>query len=268
MRRSLILPLLLAGVLLPRLGAAQTYHITQCLGGCPTGGPRGNELIVRHVYAVSVNPGTGSADWVAYRILRGTVGVASLLPRAWQEDDLASETARAAAAPAQTVQLTQPQAANQLEQAYRLTEVQVDPGDQGHLIPLSGFAGTGYWPELNLLSVRGVLASAMRQGPWARLDQSINALAQDLGEVAVFAGPVYTRGDRRQRPWAVFKVVATRDGRVSAFLFPQDLTPHVSHCGQLTSLAQVSRLSGWQFFPQQPDWPTGTLNVELECPEE
>ncbi|MEQ8955791.1 MAG: hypothetical protein RL120_16790, partial [Gammaproteobacteria bacterium] len=55
---------------------------------CPAGAPASNEIVVRHLFAAAINSQTGIADWVAYRVLRDSLGVASLLPRYWAQDSL------------------------------------------------------------------------------------------------------------------------------------------------------------------------------------
>ena len=70
-------------------------HIAHCLQGCPAGTPDSNEIVVRHLYAVSINAGSQLADWVSYRVLPDSIGVASLLPREWQTDQLARNGAQA-----------------------------------------------------------------------------------------------------------------------------------------------------------------------------
>ena len=67
---------------------AQTIHISHCLAGCPVSVLPGNEVVVRHLFAGSIEKDSGLAEWVAYRVLSGSVGIASLLPRYWAEDRL------------------------------------------------------------------------------------------------------------------------------------------------------------------------------------
>ena len=51
--------------------------------------PRNSKLVIHHVYAAGLNSQTGFADyWVAYRMTKEAVGVASLLSRGWQLDRL------------------------------------------------------------------------------------------------------------------------------------------------------------------------------------
>jgi endonuclease G len=266
--------LLVLLVLLPATGVqAQTLHIAHCLAGCPRGTEADNELVVRHLYAVSINARTHLADWVAYRVLKDTIGVASLLPREWRADDLSANSLQPDTLAGADTGIRQPNLENQQDQAYRLTEILISPGDRGRLVPMSSFAATAYWSDLNLLSVMSLQKSDMRQGPWARLDQAINALARSEGEVAVVSGPVYDaldyeagRGEDGVMPRAFYKVVALADGRLSAFVFLQDLPQHASYCRQLTSVEEVERSTGLELFPLQPDWPRGDLNLALGCP--
>ena len=58
------------------------------LEGCPTGTPETNDMVIREIYALSNNPDTKFADWVAYRVTRETIGTSNSLDREWQNDDL------------------------------------------------------------------------------------------------------------------------------------------------------------------------------------
>ena len=262
-----------SAMLPPVMVDAQTVHIAHCLAGCPQGAAPSNEIIVRNLFAVSINRQSGLADWVSYRILPGTVGVASLLPRDWQEDPLLAANIQSEIAVDSTPRLQQPVLDNQQDQAYRLTEFTVAASDRGRLIPMSSFAGTSYWQDLNYLSVMSPLQADMRSGPWSRLDQAVNQLSSTAGEVFVVAGPLYRSGlpgERRAAadsfmPEAFYKVIAAADGAVSAFIFSQDLPPHASYCAQRVSLAQVEQRSGLRLFPDSSAWPAASLDFPLGC---
>lgn len=60
--------------------AAARVHIAHCVEACPQAGET-REVVVHHLYAAAIDPGSRLAEWVAYRVLGGTLGVASLLPR-------------------------------------------------------------------------------------------------------------------------------------------------------------------------------------------
>ncbi len=44
----------------------QTVQSFHCLASCPNGAPATNTLLIREIYALSNNPETKFADWVAY----------------------------------------------------------------------------------------------------------------------------------------------------------------------------------------------------------
>jgi len=263
----LLFGLCATGSALPR----ETLLIAHCLAGCPAGAGQQNEIVVRHLYAVSVNPQTRLADWVSYRILPASIGVASLLPREWENDELTRFSVRVEELDGGEPTLIQPNLQNQQDSAYRITEFAVNASDRGRLVPMTGFAGTSYWPDLNLLSIMSLMKSDLRLGAWARLDQAINALVQEEGELFVITGPVYTPGQSSpgeqsdRYPDGFFKVVARPDGRLTAFLFEQNLPVHSRYCEQLTDLASVEARAGLDLFPEAAAWPTGTLDRQLGC---
>jgi len=60
--------------------SAQEINISHCLKSCPDVSRPNNEVVLHHVYAAAVIPETGEVEWVAYRVLPESIGVASLLP--------------------------------------------------------------------------------------------------------------------------------------------------------------------------------------------
>jgi len=244
-------------------------HIAHCLRDCPTGTSNSNEIIVRHLYAVSLNADSRLADWVSYRVLPGSIGVASLLPREWQADQLARNSVQLEEVSDAGDTLIQPSLGNQLESVYRISEFTLNAEDRGRLVPMTSFAATSYWSDLNLLSIMSLMKSDLRLESWARLDQAINEQVAQGGELTVIAGPVYELAGGRVSgevlPVAFFKVVANDQGRLAAFLFDQDLPVHAHHCDQLSDLATVQNRTGLQLFPAAEDWPTGSLADRLGC---
>lgn len=262
-----------AGLLLMPMAGAETFHISHCSAGCPDGTPESNEILVRNLYAVSINQQSGLADWVAYRVLQATVGVASLLPREWRAESLVHSLAPPLATVSNEPGGRQPLLENSPEQVYRLTEFRINASDQGRLVPMTSFAGTSYWQDLNYLSVMSPLKADMRGGAWSRLDQAINQLAQTAGEVFVLAGPLFAYHSPATSaitavgdiPAAYFKVVVDSGGRVSAFVFDQSLPRHAAFCDQISDLDSVEQISNLRLFPEASEWPRGSLNEALGC---
>ena len=245
------------------------FHIAHCLQGCPTGTAENNEIVVRHLFAVSINSSTRLADWVSYRVIPGSIGVASLLPRTWQTDQLASSAVRTEELNDTGDTLVQPSLSNQPESVYRISEFSMNAGDRGRLVPMTSFAATSYWSDLNLLSIMSFMKSDLRLESWSRLDQAINELVAREGQLTVVAGPVYGLGQGilpdGSMPSAFFKVVANEQGELAAFLFDQDLPTHANHCEQLSDLATVQSSAGLQLFPDAAQWPSGSLVSRLGC---
>ena len=229
-------------------------------------------MIVRHLYAASINVQSGLADWVAYRVLDDSVGVASLLARWWQQDDLLLATIRPQGSEADGVGFSQP------DRPYRINEIVFDSEDRGRLTPLTSFANTPYWDELNNLSNMTPIPTALRTGGWARLEQSINELAAREGKLFVISGPLYeisaplsTRVGGRgansiaESPSAFFKIVATPT-RYAAFLFDHDLPVTAPYCEQRSTIQSIEQRSGLNFLPDLAQQAVADLAVALRCP--
>lgn len=232
-----------------------------------------SELIVRQLYVASINAETGLADWQAYRVLADSVGVASLLPRAWFEDPLLSEATRVAEDIDGLPQLVYSVSSDAEERTYQTSEITLLSEDQGRLVPMTSFAGTPYWSELNFLSNMSPLPFELRVGSWSRLDQAINGLANKIGEVYVISGPIY--GDNTAQPGepdaesiakpsAYFKVISTAES-LSAFIFESDVRQHINFCDQLSTLDAVEAATGLTLFPQHESTFADTLHAQLTC---
>lgn len=248
--------LLFAVMCLPSVMLAQDIHIAHCLAGCPSGTPATNDLVVREIYALSNNRETKFADWVAYRVTGETIGTSDSLQRNWQEDDLLD-----------TDETLEEDDYDGASRALRT--------DRGHQAPLASFAGTRYWRVTNILSNITPQKSALNQGPWRHLEEAVRNAAYESGEVYVVTGPTYDPNEEAMQlpgadephrvPTGYFKVVANGNGRVTAFMFDQDTSRNAKYCDGITTLEDVERKSGLRIFPDQPDWPRGSLQAALGC---
>ena len=263
----------LFSLLVAMIANAQTVHISHCMAGCPVVADsiaiENSELIVRQLYVASINARSGLADWQAYRVLADSVGVASLLPRVWFEDSLVLGGATQLEVIDSTPQIEQEVPIDAEERSYQLGGINLLLEDQGRLVPMSSFAGTPYWSELNFLSNMAALQFKLRAGSWSRLDQAINALADKIGEVYVVSGPIYReRGEEMSesaaKPSAYFKVISTPDS-LSAFIFDSDVRQHVSFCDQVSTLDLIEDETGLTLFPQRVNGITDTLHAQLTC---
>ena len=118
----------------------------------------------------------------------------------------------------------------------------------------------------------------LRVGAWFRLEQSVRTLASSIGEVYVTTGPVYGMataqglsrsisegGKTINVPSAFFKVVATEEGRISTFIFSQQLRQNSNHCDQRVTLYDIEAATGLRLFPRSQSWPVGSLDQQLGC---
>lgn len=264
---SLIVGLSLVGVCF-----AEQIHIAHCKDGCPASFSDStsavqSEIITRHLYAASISS-SGLADWVAYQVLPETVGVASLLPRYWRLDELSRVSDALASEVGESTRIVQPDLSDSQDRDYRTNEVTLLEEDRGRLVPMTSFAGTPYWDELNYLSNMTLLPTALRTGAWSRLDQAVNELAQVGASYHVISGPIYSNEQRDSSsilvPELFFKVVAGSDG-LAAFGFPANVEPQASFCDFSLSLADLSSASGLIFFPNSNNLLPEDLIADLGC---
>jgi hypothetical protein len=263
---------LVAGLSLVGSCFAEQIHIAHCKDGCPASFSDStsavqSEIIVRHLYAASISS-SGLADWVAYRVLPETVGVASLLPRYWRLDELSRVADVLESEVGESTRIVQPDLSDSQDRDYRINEVTLLEEDRGRLVPMTSFAGTPYWDELNYLSNMTLLPTALRTGAWSRLDQVVNELAQVGASYHVISGPIYSAEQRDSSgilvPELFFKVVAGADG-LAAFGFPANVEPQASFCDYSLPLADLSLASGLSFFPNSNNLLPEDLIADLGC---
>lgn len=255
----------LSGLMLPRffavgllelclLSSAQAaeLRIANCLYGCPQGGSAENHLILRPIYALSYNTRNKVADWAAYRITPGSIGIASSLSREPVVDNFVADTLKE----------------SDFENAEELGFI------RAQLVPLVNFAGTPYWRDVNYLSNAVARSQSLSQGAWYGLEWSIRNLVNREDEVYIVTGPIFrespevssliTRNIHRV-PDAFFKIVVSADNRVTAFIFDQNLPVHVHHCDNRASIEEIESATGLKFFPENPGLVEGRLDTSLGC---
>jgi len=244
----------LALLLMATLSQSQAaeLRIVHCLHGCPTGSSAENHLILRPIYALSYNTHNKVADWAAYRLTSGSIGIASRLSRVALVDDFVEETLSAA-------DFINAEAAG-------LTRAQ--------FVPLVNFASTPYWSEVNYLTNAVARGRNLSQGAWYGLEWSIRNWVNRENEVYVLTGPIFreTPGvasletqTQHRVPDAFFKIVVTTDNRATAFIFDQALPVHVHHCDNRASIDEIEKATGLEFFPENPRLVLGSLDTSLGC---
>jgi len=241
-------------ITLQQPASASEYRIGHCLYGCPEGASSENHLILRPIYALSYNTSNKSADWVAYKISAGSIGIATSLSRQSRADNFVTDT---------------------------LTEADFsDAADadllRAQFVALVDFAGTPYWGEVNYLTNAVARNRALNQGAWYGLEWSVRNLVNRGNEVFVLAGSIYkptpemprlSTNTQHRVPDAFFKIVMTAQGQGSVFLFDQHTPVHVHHCELRTTLSQIESLTGLELFPENPQLVFDSLDLNLGCRE-
>lgn len=249
------------------LAAAPAYagdaevHTFHCLHGCPMGASSTNDLVVREIYTLSSNDRTKFADWVAYRVTIDSVGPSG--GRRWQTDP------------------------------WLGAEETLEPGDydgapdalyidRGHQAPLAAFSGTAFADDTNILSNITPQSSALNQASWQYLEAQERSLVTRQPEanpapvVYVLTGPLYERpmlempmpnGRKRHRvPSGYWKVLATPDGRITAFIFDQTTPRSANYCEFRASLEAVEIRADLTLFPRIESRAFTPLDEAIGCP--
>ncbi len=256
---------------------AQNVAITQCQGKCPAytsdlAATRSN-IVVHHVFAAGLNANSGEADWVAYRMTKEAVGVASLLPRIWQPDELMPFSLggeEVLELESTVISLSEISSTPNPYGGFNALPTEQD--DRARLAPMTSFANTPYWTDLNKLSNMVPMPAPLRTGAWLLLEQALNQLVSRYGELYVVSGPLYlinqglsTSLDNADfGPAAYFKVVVS-DDELAAFVFPENLGQHVHYCQQLGKVEQIEQMSGLELFPGRSLHESTNLLADLGC---
>ena len=134
--------------------------------------------------------------------------------------------------------------------------------DRGHLVPAADLKwdATAIGQSFYLTNVCP-MHKALNEGGWAKLEEKVREWTARDSALLVFTGPIVSEGDstltggRVTVPGAFYKVImapCVRPMRVIAFIYPN------GYCGgsldrYATSVDEVERLTGLDFFPTLPD---------------
>lgn len=239
--------------------AAQEVYCFHLPYGIPAGTPDTNIVIVREIYALSANPTTKFADWVAYRLDSATVNGDARTTRVWAADPWLPDTAT-------------------LEpDDYRDANAKLGT-DRGHQAPLGSFKGTTQWRTTNYLSNITPQRAALNQGPWAALEEQERALAREA-TIYVITGPLYeeampplpTADEPHIVPSGYWKIITLTDSSGTpasclAWLFPQATTRDASPADHLCSVDEIEMRSGLDFFPALDDLREAAMEAAVPAP--
>lgn len=220
--------LLLSILTLPVEAEILSVH---CPLGCPAN-PYGNDMVFTHVYALSNNPDTKFADWVAYEV--DILNFGDSPGRSWKADPLLSEDS--------TLEPSDYKGAN--NSALK--------ADRGHQAPLASFAGSHYWAELNYLSNITPQNKNLNQGPWKNLEDAVRAAVKYRDSLFVITGPIYEgtplqlpkADEPHQVPSAYFKIIYNLKGESAAFIMKQSESRNADYCDTQSLLTTIRSKTG------------------------
>jgi endonuclease G len=137
--------------------------------------------------------------------------------------------------------------------------------DRGHLAPNFGIAHCfGREAQLETFLMSNIVPQkhGMNAGPWKKLElrEALNYTGR-FEEVWIIAGPLFHGEQKRMKsgvpiPNACYKIqVDEHEGklRMQAFIMSQDVAENASLSVMLTTVDEVEKLSGLDFFPDLPD---------------
>ena len=198
-----------------------------CPQGCPEN-PQGSTVIYRHVYALSNNPETKFANWVAYEISPENFGGAT--GRTFRGDPLLPR-------------------GETLEPAdYKGAYASILKSDKGHLAPVGAHGGSHHRHQLDYLSNIVPQHESLNRGVWKELEGKVKEAARYGDSLFAIAGPVYGKemislpsaDESHVVPSAFFKIVYDDSGGV-AFLMEQDTVKGTPFCAKRVPLLEVGK---------------------------
>lgn len=229
---TVVSTLLLSQAALLSPASAQVLSV-HCPAGCPTN-PEDNDLVFAHLYALSNNPNTKFADWVAYEVTPTNFGTTP--GRTWSSDPLLSSD--------RTLE----------KEDYKGANSSQLKADRGHQAPLASFAGSRYWSELNYLSNITPQHKDLNQGAWKNLEAAVRSATSYKSSLFVITGPLFNRAmpslpdadESHQVPAAYFKVIYDKSGNSANFIMSQSSGRKDDYCSKQTSVEEMSQLVNFQ----------------------
>lgn len=223
--------LLIAALPFSWANSATQFKTPHCPIGCPELQIDGNTMIFERLYALSQNPTTKFADWVAYEVDVQNFGTHT--NRDWGNQPLLSEDERLE------------------EKDYKSAYKQLKT-DRGHQVPLASFTGNKYWYTLNYLSNITPQSSALNQNAWQELESKVREKVAFRDSLYVISGPLYLENtmtlpsadEPHTIPSAYYKIIykPNRDrsiGKAAVFVMPQNIDKNIDFCETLTNLKSL-----------------------------
>ena len=202
-----------------------------CPLGCPSN-PDSNDLVFAHVYALSNNPETKFADWVAYEVNVLNFGVSP--GRSWKADKLLNKDS--------TLEPSDYDEVSDLEY------------ERGHQAPLASFSGSDYWHELNFLSNITPQKKTLNNGAWKHLEIAVRDAVEYSKPLYVITGAIYNNNNLKlpnanedhEIPTEYFKIIYNLKGESASFLMEQSTPKTTNYCTKQKAISAIQAKIGFQ----------------------
>lgn len=217
--------------------------------GYPLGAPAPNPMVIRDLYALSLNGQTKFADWVCYHLTpHETKGTLDLF-REWHTDPWLHKNETLVATPKK-------------DDEYK--GVEKLKYDRGHLAPLGSFKGSRFASQVNFYSNIVPQKSTLNRGAWKNLEGKVRSLVNTYDHVWVMSGPLYEqdmpplpKAKPHKVPSAFWTIIvasnkenpkAPKDIKVAAFIMGQETKSDYKPKDLLKSVDEVENRSKLNFF--------------------
>lgn len=244
----LVLPLSLA---LAQPGAAPArIYCKHFIFGYPLGAPATNPMVIRDLYALSMNGQTKLADWVCYHLTPHETQGTLDLKREWHNDPWLHNDENL---------IAEPKKKDEYIDAKELLQY-----DRGHMAPLASFKGSRYACQVNFYSNIMPQKADLNEGPWVKLEDKVRGLVSKYGYVWGMSGPLYEKdmpplpktAKAHKVPSGFWMIVAAADKenpspqdlKVAAFILDQDTPGKYNPEKGLVSVDEVENRSKLNFF--------------------
>ncbi|MFZ5451351.1 MAG: DNA/RNA non-specific endonuclease [Thermodesulfobacteriota bacterium] len=220
--------------------------------GYPWRASASNPMIIRDLYALSMNGQTKLADWVCYHLTPHETQGTLDLERKWRNDPWLEKGEALEASPKDDYD-----------------EVKAKKIDRGHMTPLASVKGSRFASQVNFYSNIVPQKADLNAGPWGRLEDKVRGLVDKYGHVWGMSGPLYEKempplpqtAKDHKVPSGFWMIVAAsskenpagpQDLKVAAFIMGQDTPRNFPPQDGLVSVAEVEQRTKLNFFWQLP----------------
>jgi endonuclease G len=202
------------------------------------------------LYALSNNPSTKLADWVAYEV--DVVNFGASPGRTWGSEPLLDQN--------ETLEASD----------YKGASSSDLEADRGHQAPLASFAGSRYWSELNHLSNITPQDRDLNQGPWKNLEEGVRDAVSFRDSLFVITGLLFTSempsmpmaDEEHKVPSGYFKLVYDKSGQAAAFIMQQSSGRNDDYCQKKVVLHDIQQQVSFSLPELEV---TGAMYERLGC---